>query len=371
MTKKIRDNKIIRASIISIIVNVLLTLSKVAIGFFSNSIAIMLDAVSSLSDVLASLVIIISVKLSGKAPNKKHPYGYGRIEYLSTSIISFIIIYVGIESLIESIKKLIHMEEPSYSLFSLLVIFIGVIAKFIVGKHIVHTGVEVNSDSLIAVGHESGHHAILSASTLITAIIFIFTDINLEAILGIIISAFIIESGIHMLLQTITHIIGRRIDTTLSTKIKKSISKMDLVHGAYDLELHNYGPNKLIGSIHIEVDDTLTANIIDKLSRNIQKDIYDKYSVDLSTIGIYSVNTKNDYILNLKKQISKIVMSHDHIMQMHGFYFDENEKSISFDIVVNFTSNDSKKLYNDLLKDLKEKYNDYEFYIHIDVYITD
>lgn len=371
MNHKNRDKDIIKASIISVVVNILLAISKMIVGIFSNSIAIILDAVNSFSDVLASVVTIISVKLSSKMPNRKHPYGYGRIEYISTTIISFLVIYAGIESLIESIKKLIHTEPATYSGITLFVVFLGVIAKIILSRYVIKVGEKTKSSSLIASGHEAGHDAILSASTLVAAIIFIFTGLSLEAMLGIVISAFIIQSGFDMLLETLTHIIGKRTDSLLSKQIKKSISENKFVHGAYDLELHNYGPNKLVGSVHIEIDDTLTANEIDELSRTIQKDIHEKHNVGLSTVGIYSVNTKDEFVLNLRGEILNIIMSHNHVVQMHGFYVDKKEKSINFDIVIDFTSEDAQKTYGEILKELNEKYPEYEFYIKIDAYITD
>lgn len=371
MNQKDRDKIVINASFVSIIINILLAIAKMSVGILSSSIAIILDGINSLSDVLASVVTIISIKLSSKKPNKKHPYGYGRIEYISTTIIAFIVIYAGIESLIECIRKLISGEVANYSYVTLFVVFIGIIAKILLSRYTINIGEKTKSGSLIASGHEAGHDAILSASTLITAIIFIYTGVSLESILGIIISAFIIGSGIEMLRETLTHIIGQRTDSKLSKQIKKSISENELVQGAYDLELHNYGPNKLVGSVHIEILDTLTASEIDELSRNIQKNIYSKFNVGLSTVGIYCVNTKDKFILDLRSKISKIVMSHEHVIQMHGFYVDKIENSMSFDIVIDFTSKDAEKIYDEVLVELNNKYPDYSFHVNIDFYITD
>lgn len=371
MKQRNRDKEIIKASVISIIVNILLCISKMIVGLFSNSIAIILDGINSFSDVLASIVTIISIKLSSKMPNRKHPYGYGRIEYISTTIISFLVIYAGIESIIEATKKLIHSESATYSHITLLVVFVGIIAKIILSRYVINIGEKTKSGSLVASGHEAGHDAILSATTLIAAIIFIFTGIRLEAILGIIISIFIIKSGFEMLFETLTHIIGIRTDSKLSKKIKKSVAKMELVHGAYDLELHSYGPNKLVGSIHIEIDDTLTANEIDELSRTIQTNIYEKYCVGLTTVGIYSINTKDEFVIDLRCKISKIVMSHEHVIQMHGFYVDEKEKFISFDIVIDFTSKDAQKTHDEILSELNNKFPQYKFSTRVDAYITD
>ena len=145
-----REKVVIKTSIISILSNIVLAEFKAVVGLLANSIAIVSDAVNNLSDALSSIITIIGTKLAGKAPNKKHPYGYGRIEYMTSLIVSAIVLYAGVTALIESIKKIIHPEVADYSIVTLVIIIAGIIVKFILGLYVKKKGKEVNSDSLVA-----------------------------------------------------------------------------------------------------------------------------------------------------------------------------------------------------------------------------
>ena len=298
-----RQNKIIKTSIIGIIVNLILVAFKATIGILVNSIAITLDAVNNLTDALSSIITIIGTKLAGKAPDKDHPYGYGRIECFSSVIIAVIVLWAGITALQESWPKIFNPDVTSYTTVSLVIIAVAVIVKFLLGRYVKNVGENINSQALVASGSDAFFDAILSLSTLIAAIISIFFNISLEGILGVIISFVIIKASIDMLKETLDSMIGARVDSELSQKIKKSIEEVDGVYGAYDLSLHNYGPEDMQGSVHIEVDDDLTARDIHTLTREITFKIYKEFSIAL-TIGIYARNDKFDYI---RKDLDEIV----------------------------------------------------------------
>ena len=219
-----RDKVIIQTSIIGILTNILLAAFKAVIGIMSNSIAVTLDAVNNLSDALSSIITIVGTKLANKLPDKKHPMGYGRIEYLSAMIVAGIVLYAGITSLIESIKKIFHPETPDYSLTSLTIIAVAVVVKIVLGKYVKAQGKKVNSGSLVASGSDALFDAVLSASVLISAIIFILSGWSLEAYVGAVISGFIIKSGIEMMTETLDEILGTRADKEITGKIKHLIT---------------------------------------------------------------------------------------------------------------------------------------------------
>ena len=191
-----RDQVIIRTSIIGIMTNVFLAAFKAFVGIVSHSIAVTLDAVNNLSDALSSIITIVGTKLAGKRPDKKHPLGHGRVEYLSAMIVSGIVLYAGITSAVESVKKIIHPEKAEYSTVSLIIIAVAIAVKLILGKYVKTQGEKVNSGSLVASGSDATFDAILSASVLASAIIFLATGISLEAWVGVVIAVFIIRSGI-------------------------------------------------------------------------------------------------------------------------------------------------------------------------------
>ena len=369
--KNNREKVVIRTSIISILSNIILAGFKAFVGMLANSIAIISDAVNNLSDALSSIITIIGTKLAGKAPDKKHPYGHGRIEYMTSLIVSAIVLYAGITALVESIKKIIHPEVSDYSTITLIILIAGIIVKFILGIYVKKKGKDVNSDSLVASGSDAFNDAILSISVLASAIIYMLFKISLEAYVGVILSIFIIKAGFDLIKESVDNMLGTRVESSLAKSIKREIAKEKEIQGAYDLILNDYGPDKYLGSVHIEVPDTLTVSDIDKISRRISKTILEKYGVILHTIGVYSVNTKDKKVMNAKKEITKIVFAHKGILQMHGFYFDDKEKHISFDIIIDFKVQNREDVYKEIYDEVQNKFKGYNIDITLDVDISD
>jgi len=366
-----REKTIIKTSLIGIIANVFLAAFKAVVGLMSNSIAIVLDAVNSISDAGSSLITIIGTKLAGKEPDKKHPFGYGRIEYLSAMIISAIVLYAGITSFVESVKQIIHPETPDYNAVSLIIVAVAVVVKILLGRYVKGVGVKVNSDSLINSGEDATLDAVISASTLVAAGIFLIFHVSLEAWLGAIISLVIIKSGIEMLRDTVSQILGERNDVELARSIYATVRSFPDVQGAYDLVLNNYGPDTWNGSIHIEVPDTCTAAQLDQLIREITMKVLGDHHVLLTAIGVYSVNTQDEEVIRTKEQVSKIVFAHEHVLQMHGFYLLKEQKTMRFDIVVSFDAKDRREVYTNVIADVKKAFPDYELQVAMDTDFTE
>ena len=365
-TEVSREKKIVKTSIIGIVANVFLAGFKAVIGLMSNSIAIILDAVNNISDAGSSLITIIGTKLAGREPDKKHPFGYGRIEYLSAMIISVIVLYAGITSFMESVKQIIHPETPDYSTVSLIIVAVAVVVKILLGRYVKSVGVKVNSDSLINSGEDATLDSIISASTLVAAGVFLLFHISLEAWLGAIISVVIIKSGIEMLRDTISQILGERNDKDIAKAIHDTVMSFPDVQGAYDLVLNNYGPDTWNGSIHIEVPDTYSADRLDQLIREITMKVLSEYHVILTAIGVYSVNTKDEDVIRARQQVEEIVFSHEFIRQMHGFYLLKDQKTMRFDIVVSFDAKDRRTVYNEVVSDVQKAFPDYELQVAMD-----
>ncbi len=365
-TKERRDSIIIRTSIIGIITNFLLAAFKAAVGTISGSIAITMDAVNNLSDSASALITIVGTKLAQKPADKEHPFGHGRAEYLSAMIISVIILYAGVTSLVESIKKIINPTVPDYSILSLIIVAVAVIVKIVLGHFVKGVGKRVKSDALVNSGQDATMDSIISASTLVAALIFLFTKISLESWLGAVISLIIIKSGIDMLHDTISRILGEGADLELAKKIKNIVASYPNVKGPYDLILNNYGPENYIGSLHIEVPDTINARQIDDLTRDITSKVLKETGVYLTAIAVYSLNTKDPVITDMHDQIQKIVLSNKNVMQMHGFYVNLEKKAIRFDMVISFDEKDRKGLYERISQQVKDIYPDFQISIIMD-----
>lgn len=365
-----RDKVIIRTSYIGILANIFLAGFKAAIGVLSNSIAVILDAVNNLSDALSSVITIAGTKLAGKAPDKKHPLGYGRIEYLSAAIVSALVLYAGITSLVESVKKIIHPETPDYSMVSLIIIASAVVVKLVLGKYVKSQGEKVKSGALIASGEDASFDAILSASVLASAIIYMVSGVSLEAYVGVVIAIVIIKAGLEMMSDTVNDILGQRADTELSKKIKNLLAEEPEVRGAYDLIINNYGPDKNYGSVHLELPDTMTVEQVDELTRRAENKVYAETGVALVGVGVYSYNTKNDEAAKIRTRVSEIVTSHDYVIQMHGFYIDVKAKKMRFDMVLSFDI-EAEEAVKQVGTELAEAFPDYQIDITPDRDISD
>ncbi len=370
MNQQEREKVIIRTSIIGILTNILLAGFKAVIGILSNSIAVFLDAVNNLSDALSSVITIVGTKLAGMLPDKKHPLGYGRIEYLSAMIVSGIVLYAGITSAVESVKKIIHPEKPDYSITSLVIIAVAVVVKILLGTYVKAKGKEVNSASLVASGSDALFDAILSTSVLASAIIFLMSGLSLEAYVGIGISVMIIKSGFEMMTETLDEILGARADREKTLKIKRLLAEEEGVRGAYDLVMYNFGPDRDMASVHVEVPDTMTAAEFDKLTRKMEKKIYNETGVILAGVGLYSYNTGSDEATRLREEVRKLVLEHEWAIQMHGFFVDMETKEMRMDVVMSFDIK-PKDGVNILTKELSAAYPAYRINIAPDIDISD
>lgn len=366
-----RSKVIVRTSVIGILANALLAAFKAFVGVVTGSIAVTLDAVNNLSDALSSVITIIGTKLAGRRPDKKHPLGHGRVEDLTAAVISVIVLYAGVTSLGESVKKIIRPETPEYTTASLIIIAAAVVVKIVLGRYVKGVGERVQSDALVASGTDATLDSVISAATLVAAGIFLIFHVSLEAWLGAIISLVIIKSGVEMLRGAISTILGERADSEVSRSVKEIICSFEPVSGAYDLLLHSYGPDKLLGSVHIEVPDTMTAGELDTLEREIVEKVMEETGVILTGISVYSVNTTNDAAAAIHEGIRRIVMGQPYVLQMHGFYLDDAAGAIKFDVVIDFEAPDMQAAYTDVVKAVSAAYPAYRFQIALDQDISD
>ena len=365
-----REKIIIKTSFLGIITNVFLAIFKVILGLITNSIAVILDAINNFSDALSSVVTIVGAKLASKAPDKKHPMGYGRIEYLSSMVVSAIVLYAGITSFVESVKKIFNPQIAQYSTVSIFIIGVAVVVKFILGKYVKKQGKKVNSGALIASGADSIFDSILSTSVFISAIIYTIWNISLEAYVGVLLSAFIIKAGIEMMTETIGNIIGQRQDAEISKRIKEIINEEKQVIGAYDLVLFNYGPNKYYATVHLELPDNMTVDEVDQLTRKLQLKVYNQMEIILIGVGVYSFNTKDDEAARIRNDVQKLILSHDWALQIHGFYVDIEEKNMRFDVIVSFDK-DFTEAIEIITDEVQQRYPEYKIMMVPDIDFTD
>ena len=365
-----RASIIVRTSVVGIVTNASLAAAKAVVGIASNSIAITVDALNNFADAISSIVAIRGMHFAKKTPNKKHPLGYARSEYLSALIVAGLVLYAGITSAVESIKNIFEPETPNFGPAALTVIGVAIFVKAALGKYVKAQGKKVNSGALLASGSDALFDAVLSTSVLVTAIVYLVFDVTLEAYLGAVIGCFIIKSGIGMMRDALDEILGKRTDSKLTAKIKKLLTEEPAVRGAYDLVLHDYGPGKNLASVHVELPDSMSVKDADYLSRKLETRVYEETGVIITSVGIYSYNTKDDEAARIRDDVVERALAHDWALQVHGFYLDSATKSMRFDVVLSFDVTPQEGL-EILQKEMNAAYPDYAVHIVTDVDISD
>ncbi len=360
-----RSREIIRTSWIGIAANVLLAGFKAAVGLLASSVAIVMDAVNNLSDALSSVITIVGTKLSQRPPDRKHPFGFGRVEYFSAIIIAVIVLSAGITSLIESVKKIFNPSEPTYTTLTLVVIVVAIVVKLVLGQYVKHKGEQLKSDALIASGSDALFDAVITLATLVSAGVMLLWGFSLDGILGALISLVIIKAGIEMLASPVNELLGKSISAELTNQIQREVSEFEGVHGVYDLILHNYGPDIQIGSLHINVYDTMSAHEIHGLTRKITMQMIERHNI-VMTVGVYAIATGENRRAELQTKVMQMLAAHQEIVQVHGFYYSEQDNMLSVDVVPDISVHDDAAFVGQLTAELQPLVPDKQVVIVVD-----
>ncbi len=335
-----RSSQIIRTSWIGIIANVLLAAFKAVVGLLASSVAIVMDAVNNLSDALSSVITIVGTKLSQRPADRKHPFGFGRIEYFRPT-------------------------TPTYTTTTLIVIIVAIVVKLVLGRYVKGQGEKLKSDALIASGSDALFDAIITLATLISAGVMMLWNVSLDGILGALISLVIIKAGIEMLASPVNELLGAKISPELLSQIKREVSEHEEVHGVFDIIVHNYGPDVQIGSLHINVMDTMNAHQIHGLTRRISEEMFARHGI-IMTVGVYAVATGDNKRAELQHTVMQALAAHEHITQVHGFYYFEDERRVSIDIVPDLTIHDDAAFIEELKAEVQPLVPDAQVTIVID-----
>lgn len=368
-----RERVIVRTSVIGILANVVLVVFKALVGFAAGSIAIILDAVNNLTDVLSSVITIVGTKLANRAPDKGHPVGHGRMEYLTTMVVAVIILYAGVTAMIESVKKILHPSAASYSAVTFVVLVGAIVIKLALGTYVRRQGRNDGSGALEGSGLDALYDAIISSSVLATALLYMASGISLEAWMGVVIALLILRSGFSMIGAAVNAMMGARVSGSLSKAIKATVAEEPGVMGAYDLFLNDYGPGNYYGSVHVEVPETITAEEIDAMSHRIQERVLKKHGVVITTVGVYAYNTTNADSIEMRETVRKLVMVHKGVIQMHGFYASVHDKKIHFDVIISFNLKEREReaLREHIVNDVQKRYPGWTVHTNLDIDMSD
>lgn len=363
-----RYTEIERISSVGIAGNVALAAVKAAVGFAAGSIAIVLDALNNLTDVLSSAMTIAGARIARMSPSRKHPYGYGRVEYLTSIAIAVTIIVAGVLSLQQAVGRVLHPAEPNYTIATCVVLGLSVVAKLWIAWYFKRGGTRLKSQPLTASGVDALYDAVLTSGALVSAIICMSAKIDIDGWIAAIISLFVIKAGIDVAKNALTSIIGERPDQEHAAKIRELIADHEGVLGVYDLMIDMFGPDSTWAAAHIEVRDNMSAAEIHELTRHIEEDL-DRECNAKAILGIYASNHTGEFA-DIHRKLNDLVEHHPEILQVHGFYVDVDARKIDFDLVIEF-KHDANELKRHIVEEMEGLYPSYTFNVVTDFAYVD
>lgn len=354
MTAAERTGIINRTAILGIVVNVLIAGVKIAAGLLASSIAIVSEGVNNAADALTSVLTMVGTRLAGRHPDAKHPFGYGRIEYLTGLVVAVVIIVSGVQMLIESVKLIFRPEELSISYVSLAIVAVSAVVKFFLGLYTIARGRVAKSDALVGVGLECRGDSYISIITIGVAVVFLLTGVSLDAYAGVVMSAIILKAGVEVLLKIVSELIGRPGEKELATKIYQLVRATPGVVGAADMMLHNYGPNAWSGSVNVEIDHAKSVGEVYAMLHELQLGIMHEEHVTM-VFGVYAVDDDHVETRRIRRTILEYVKAHEHVKSFHAVYLEPGTNRLYCDLVVDYELADWGALRADFLDYMKAK----------------
>ena len=369
MDLKERNARIIRVSAVGIAANVILCTAKGIAGFHAGSVAVVMDAVNNLSDCLSSVITIVGARLSQKPADREHPFGHGRAEYFADMVIALIVLSAGVMSATESVDRIFHPVSPEYTALTLGVIIASAAVKLCLGIYVGRQGRALDSGSLKASGADALFDALVTLTTLLSALAMLIFGVNLDGWLGAAISLVIIKAGLGMLKAPVDDLLGRSISHDLTARIAHEVNGFDGVHGVYDIILNTYGRGTIIGSLHIGVPDTMNAREIHGLTRRIMDRLMEKFGI-VATIGVYACCTDHEEI-GLERQVMQFARNYPGAMHAHAFYHYPDRNLVTLDVVTDDSVHDDEQFRRGFVKAISEKIPGHSYHVYIDHFYTD
>lgn len=365
----VRTSYGVLSGVVGIICNIILFIGKGMIGLLMHSVSILADAFNNLSDAGSSIISLIGVKMASKPADEEHPFGHGRIEYISALIVSFLVIQVGLTFLKDSVGKIMHPEQLKFQWFSIIILIFSIGIKLWLGIFNGKLGKRIDSKVLQATATDSMGDAVTTSVTVLSILFWKVTGMNIDGIVGVVVSGIVIWAGIGIAKDTVEELIGPAIDPEIFKEITEFVEGYEGIEGTHDLIVHNYGPGRSMASIHAEVPNTadieVSHEIVDKIERDAQK-----YMGIFLVIHMDPIETKNESILKIRDTANQKIEEIDDKVSIHDFRVVEGKHRINliFDMVVPHEYDKEKQVEvsNALRKELQEVDNRYQCVIHVE-----
>ncbi|MBE6782399.1 MAG: cation transporter [Ruminococcaceae bacterium] len=356
--KNIQDNTVrekygVLGGAVGIVLNIILAAAKLIIGSFSGSISITADAVNNFSDAGSSIITLIGFKMSNKPADTTHPFGHGRIEYISGLIVGFIVLLFGFDFIKTSVEKIINPTDITYSIWVIIVLVLSILGKIWLGLFNRNLGQKINSTAMTAVFTDCISDCGATLVTIISMLLSRYAGLNVDGILGIVVAVIILIAGINIVKDTINPLLGQPPEEELVKGIEKLIMSYDKVVGIHDLIIHNYGSAKTFGSVHVEVPANENVLVVHEIMDDIEVAIKKDFGIEI-VAHTDPIETDNKIVTQNRKEIIEITRNIDDKLSIHDFRLvsGPNHTNLIFDVVLPY---DSKMAEKELVDKIKNK----------------
>ena len=360
---RVREQYGVLSGAVGIACNVFLFILKVVIGLVTGSISIAADAFNNLSDGLSCLISIVGFKVSGKAPDAKHPFGYGRTEYIAGLVVAFIIVLVGFEFFKTSIDRILHPAPVAFSVVLAVILAVSMLVKLWMGSFNVQIGRRIDSPVLMAAGQDSRNDVITTGVVILGMVAGQFTTLPVDGYVGVLVALFIIWAGFGIARDTVAPLLGEAADPEIAESIEKLVLESDYIVGVHDLIIHNYGAGRSLASVHAEVPSDSDFVAVHEVIDEAEKRVWQQTGVYL-VIHMDPIDVNNEHVAALREQVDAALREIDESLSMHDFRVVDGDRQINliFDVVVPFSyDNDAKRnlmmTIRDKLKEIDYRYN--------------
>lgn len=353
---KVRESYGVLTGIVGIILNVLLFAGKLAVGLISNSVSVTADAFNNISDAGSSVISMVGFKLSNKPVDKKHPFGHGRMEYLSGLIVSMIIIFVGFELIVSSVKKIFTPEEIDVSVVALVVLGVSVLVKLWMFAYNFVLSKRISSAGMRATAFDSISDAVATTVVLAGSLVFKYTGVNIDAYAGVVVALFVTFTGLKSAKETVDLLVGSAPSPEFIREITDFVLSYDMVYGVHDLIVHNYGVGRELVSLHVEVPCNIDIMHIHEQIDEIENALTEKFHVH-AVIHMDPIEVDDQTVNEIRDEVKGVISELYPTLSMHDFRVVNGKKNVNcvFDIVVPYEYKDEEKVAEDIKEKVKEK----------------
>lgn len=370
---KTRNAYVYMGSIVGIICNLVLSIVKITVGFISGSVSITADGFNNLSDMASSVITMIGIKLANRPADKEHPFGHGRMEYLSALVVAFMVMLVGVQFIKSSIDRIMNPVPIAFEIIPFILLLLSLIIKFWLSRFNKYVGEKINSSALKAASVDALGDVFTSSCVLISFLAAKFTTLPIDGYVGLVVSAAILYAGYSLVKETISPLLGEAPDEELVKAIKQGVLSYDNIIGVHDLIIHNYGVGRCMASIHAEIPSNINLITIHEIIDSAEREISQKLNIYL-VIHMDPMCIHDDKINVVKGKVQNILLEFDDVKSMHDFRITEGENKINliFDIEVDAhninTKDKEEELRNHLIEEIKKMNPLYNCVITVDKY---